>query len=128
MLINQKDSKISLQLSESSTNIAEATRRDGTMKSIAVLGMLYLPNTFMASVFSTVFFHVDSDASGLVAYREVWIFIAASLSATLLTVGLWVWLNERGISDLANLLHKTLARLGNSTNKKADEESDSQNA
>jgi hypothetical protein len=72
--INQSDKKVGIRNAETSTNIAEQSRRiadiskamaaetrcDSTsMKTIASLTMIYLPSTFAASIFSTGFFSYD---------------------------------------------------------------------
>jgi hypothetical protein len=46
--IGRKDAKLNENISKSSLAVAETAQRDGSlMKSIAVLGMIYLPATFV---------------------------------------------------------------------------------
>ncbi|ROV89857.1 hypothetical protein VMCG_09505 [Cytospora schulzeri] len=56
--IGRQDTKTNLTISKSNLVIAEATKRDGQrMRSIAVLTMIFLPATFVATVFSMTFFN-----------------------------------------------------------------------
>ncbi|OTA05021.1 hypothetical protein A9Z42_0056540 [Trichoderma parareesei] len=55
--IGRKDAKLNENISKSSLAVAETAQRDGSlMKSIAVLGMIYLPATFVCTFFSMGFF------------------------------------------------------------------------
>ncbi|KAI9771493.1 MAG: hypothetical protein M1840_002113 [Geoglossum simile] len=48
-LISQRDNKLSMSIAKASKEIVSATRRDSSsMKTIAVLGLIYLPGTFVA--------------------------------------------------------------------------------
>ena len=105
-IINQSDSKVSLsnaeantKIAEQSRRIAEETRRDSTwMKTIASLTMVYLPSTFAATVFGTGFFTYQ--AAGHAVFQvnsQIWKLIAVALILSLLTVGIWVWINKYGI-------------------------------
>jgi hypothetical protein len=56
-LINQRDNFLGLVLAESSKDIATATRNDGpSMKTIAIVTLVYLPGTFVSAIFSTTLF------------------------------------------------------------------------
>ncbi|KAI1457472.1 hypothetical protein F4805DRAFT_427941 [Annulohypoxylon moriforme] len=53
-LLAQRNNETNRELAESSTSIAHDTRRDSfAMKSIAILTMIFLPGTFVATYFST---------------------------------------------------------------------------
>lgn len=53
----QKESKLNLEIASQQRRVAHATKRDGTaMKTLSLLGAVFLPGTFMASVFSMTFF------------------------------------------------------------------------
>ncbi|KAH0499597.1 hypothetical protein TgHK011_006778 [Trichoderma gracile] len=55
--IGRKDARLNENISRSSLAVAETAQRDGSlMKSIAVLGMIYLPATFVCTFFSMGFF------------------------------------------------------------------------
>jgi hypothetical protein len=45
----QKDAQVNIELSQASATLAQATKEDSfAMKTIAVLGMFFLPGTFLA--------------------------------------------------------------------------------
>jgi hypothetical protein len=65
------------------------------MKTIASLTMVYLPSTFLATIFNTGFF---STASGtLEVSSEIWKLVICSGVLTFITIFVWVWLNKRGV-------------------------------
>ncbi|KAI9768405.1 MAG: hypothetical protein M1839_004122 [Geoglossum umbratile] len=75
-LMASRDSLTNIRIAVQSTKIAQETRRDSfSMKTIAVVTMLYLPATFVSSVFGTNFFAATGDGLGL----------------TTITLGVWVW-------------------------------------
>lgn len=105
-IINQSDNKVSLsnaeantKIAEQSKKIAEETRRDSTsMKTIASLTMVYLPSTFAATVFGTGFFTYE--VNGKTAFHvssQIWTLIVVGVALSVLTVGIWIWINKFGI-------------------------------
>lgn len=55
--MTQKESKLNLEIASQQRRLAHATKRDGTaMKTLSLLGAIFLPGTFMASIFSMTFF------------------------------------------------------------------------
>lgn len=87
------DQAISLGIAEASKKIAEDTRRDGTsMNILAVVGLVYLPASTMASIMAMPFFDWGAADGGIVNPR-IWVYIAFAGSLTILTVSLWyLWL------------------------------------
>jgi Mg2+ and Co2+ transporter CorA len=123
-LIAQRDNSLSIQLAESSLRIAEATRSDNlamkaiaensriiaeeskivsmeslrkndTMRSIAVVTMLFLPATFIATLFSTSFFNFQSK-DGPVVSHWIWLYVLVTAIMTAVIQGLW-FLNARNV-------------------------------
>ena len=90
--------KQSQKTANDTKSIAFETRRDSTaMKTIASLTMIYLPSTFMATVFGTGFFNFGSNGSGkLLVNSEIWKFIVVAIVLTLVTNSIWIWLNKFG--------------------------------
>ncbi|KAH8817387.1 hypothetical protein F5884DRAFT_249042 [Xylogone sp. PMI_703] len=97
-LIAEKESKLNFMMAGDSRKIAYASKRDSaTMKTIALLGVIFLPGTFLASIFSTTFFNFQttsptsnsSDANPSVVSPKFWIYWAISIPVTLVLVGLW---------------------------------------
>jgi len=76
------------------------------MKTIASLTMIYLPSTFAASIFSTGFFTYSSDpttGSQLIKVNpQIWKLIAIALGLSVLTIGVWIWLNKKGTPRIFN--------------------------
>lgn len=70
---------------------------------IAVLGLLYVPSTFMSSFFSTVFFNLNPNTNDLTLAKDVWILVITALLLTILTLILWIWLNGREMSDISRI-------------------------
>jgi membrane protein implicated in regulation of membrane protease activity len=80
------------------------------MKTIATLTMLYLPATFVCSLFGTNFFALAINAQSrksFVVSNLWWIYVATALPLTVVTLGVWFcWMKGRmrrskhqGISD-----------------------------
>ncbi|KAI1370661.1 hypothetical protein F4677DRAFT_437808 [Hypoxylon crocopeplum] len=78
---------------ETNVEIALATGRDSRyMRSIAIVTMVFLPGTFLASVFSMQFFNWFVDESGsTIVSRYIWIYVLVTVVATLLTLGSWYY-------------------------------------
>ena len=123
-LIAQRDNSLSIQLAESSLQISEATRSDNlamktiaensriiaeeskivameslrkndAMRSIAVVTMLFLPPTFIATLFSTSFFDFQS-RDGPVVSHWIWLYVLLSVVLTAMIQGLW-FLNAQNV-------------------------------
>ncbi|UKZ54896.1 hypothetical protein TrVGV298_008710 [Trichoderma virens] len=85
----QVESKHAKAQSESSAkNAVTATR-------IAILTMIYLPPTFVATVFSTPFLQLDDELQ-FSAAKKIWVYIVASLACILITLLSFLpWLTDR---------------------------------
>ncbi|KAG4437607.1 hypothetical protein IFR05_006911 [Cadophora sp. M221] len=109
------DSMASLKIAEESTKIAQETRKDGmSMKTIATLSMLYLPASFVCSVFGTNFFALDTDGGerSFVVSNLWWIIVVVAVPVTLVTYGAWLWWMRRGESgkDVIDVGNQPLRR------------------
>ncbi|KAH6686324.1 hypothetical protein F5X68DRAFT_262123 [Plectosphaerella plurivora] len=72
--------------SQTNLEVAQLTRRDGNlMKSIATLGMIFLPATFVTAFFSMGFFDWGDETMS----RYIWVYVVAALVTTLVTVALF---------------------------------------
>ncbi len=90
----------STQIAKKSASIAYETRRDSAaMKTIAILTMLYLPATFVCSLFGTNFFALSTNGPGIpvsVVSDLWWMYPATAVPLTLLNLVVWrVWLRWR---------------------------------
>lgn len=92
-----------------SIDIAQIARRDNaTMKALALIGVLYLPGTFISGIFGSNFFNyspssnsgnlsngsADSSVSDWNMSEEFWIYWVITIPVTLFTVLLWAMLDE----------------------------------
>ncbi|KAI1769317.1 hypothetical protein GGR53DRAFT_153758 [Hypoxylon sp. FL1150] len=76
--------------------IALATKRDSTqMRSIALVTMIFLPVTSVASIFSMGVFNWTASTEQTVLTFYFWVYVAIAGGLTLVTVGTW-WVLTRG--------------------------------
>lgn len=75
----------------SSTEIAATTLRDSfSMKTLALVTMLFLPGTSVASIFSMPLFHWNTgDNNGQILDDKFWVFWVLTVPLTLLTFSVW---------------------------------------
>jgi hypothetical protein len=101
---NKKDQRISIAIARASRAIAVESKRDSSsMKTIAAVTMLFLPGTFVASLFATPMFQW-STTTGLQVQSHIWIYWATAIPLTLVTIGFWwVWLRFARGSERAQL-------------------------
>ena len=112
-IVNLRESTISTMLAAQQRRLAEVTRQDGaSMKTLAFLGALFLPGTFLASIFSMSFFDFGGgklfekrasyaglawadilDLNGSVS-AGVWIYFVVSMPLTAIILGTW-WRFDR---------------------------------
>ncbi|KAI4271694.1 MAG: hypothetical protein LQ337_005830 [Flavoplaca oasis] len=90
-LIAQNDSRTNIAIADASRRIAFETRRDSdAMKTIAALTMIFLPGTFVATLFGMVFFTVDTSSGSRFQVNPLWwIYLAVTIPLTMITIGLW---------------------------------------
>ncbi|KAI5923186.1 hypothetical protein F4810DRAFT_670699 [Camillea tinctor] len=72
---------------------AELSLRDNKlMKSIAVLTMIFLPATFVATLFSMGIFEWTGDAGDtMIVSPYIWLYVVATVLITTATLGAWYW-------------------------------------
>ncbi|KAI6764281.1 hypothetical protein HG530_008070 [Fusarium avenaceum] len=90
--IGHKDARTNQDIARVNLKVARMTRLDGSlMRSIATLGMIFLPATFVSTVFSMDFFQwVEEDGKRheLVS-SHFWIYIVVAGGLTLLTMSIF---------------------------------------
>jgi Mg2+ and Co2+ transporter CorA len=108
-LMAHRESLVNLQMVAMITDqrrIAQASKRDGNaVKRLSMLAAFFFPGSFLASLFSMVFFQVSS--SGLTVLPQLWIYFAATVPLTLAVVAfllLWDRKRERRVKRQAKLL------------------------
>lgn len=95
-LITGHDSNVNLRIATQNANIASDARKDSTsMKIIAAVTLLYLPPTFVCSLFGTNLVALDTSNSGeprFVVSKLWWLYFVFSLPLTVLTIcGFLLW-------------------------------------
>ncbi|RFU33233.1 hypothetical protein B7463_g3112, partial [Scytalidium lignicola] len=87
-IIAQKESKLNFQMAGEQRKLAHASKRDSAaMKTISLLGAIFLPGAYLASVFSMTFFNFQDGASTV--STQFWIYWAITVPLTMLIVGAW---------------------------------------
>jgi len=91
-IIAQKESKLNFQMAGEQRKLAHASKRDSAaMKMISLLGAVFLPGAYLASVFSMTFFNFQNSGTAVVS-TQFWIYWAVDIPITILIVGVWyVW-------------------------------------
>lgn len=85
-----KLSRVNTDLARASTGLSEDMKRDSSqMRSIALLTMVFLPLSTVASIFSTTLFSWDATEGKAVISGYLWVFIVIAIGLTSVTVGVW---------------------------------------
>ncbi|KAH7161020.1 hypothetical protein EDB81DRAFT_783733 [Dactylonectria macrodidyma] len=95
--IAQKESRLNLQIASDQQRLAHTSKRESeAMKGISLLGTIFLPGAFTASIFSTTFFDFK-DASNMasVVSPRFWLFWVVTIPFTLAIVGLFLLWEKR---------------------------------
>lgn len=96
-LITGHDSTVNLQIATQSARIARDARKDSmSMKIIAAVTLIYLPATFVCSLFGTNLVVLDTSSDGsepsFIVSRLWWLYLAFAAPLTMLTIfGFWLW-------------------------------------
>lgn len=72
----QRESKLNLEMAQQQRRLAHASKRDSTaMKALSLLGAMFLPGTFVASLLSMSFFdfNVGEYSLKLSTHSTVWL-------------------------------------------------------
>ncbi|KAK3322432.1 hypothetical protein B0H66DRAFT_495321 [Apodospora peruviana] len=111
-IIAQKESKLGLTMAGEQRRLAHAAKRDSTsMKTLSLLGAIFLPATYLASLFSMTFFNFQDQGnngpsnstegnnsnsnSGSVVSPDLWIYFAITIPLTAAIVLFWRWWDRR---------------------------------
>ena len=102
-LIQQRNEQLNLELTQASFRIAEATLSDSrSMRTIAIMTMVLLPGTAVASLFSmNMFDWSDRDADGQIASKYLWVYFVVTVPLTgFILIAWWLW-NRQGPQEIA---------------------------
>lgn len=106
-IIAQKESKLNLEMAGQQRRLAHASKRDSTsMKTLSLLGAIFLPATYLASVFSMTFFNFqpnnnansnsNSNGDDPPVSPQIWIYFVIAIPLTLIIVFVWrLWDKRR---------------------------------
>ncbi|KHN99540.1 Mg2+ transporter protein, CorA-like/Zinc transport protein ZntB [Metarhizium album ARSEF 1941] len=93
-IMSQREARLNLEIAGEQRRIAHASKRDSTaMKTISLMGTLFLPGTYLASVFSMTFFNFQETAHPVSV--NLWIYFAVTVPVTAAIVAIWVWFDRR---------------------------------
>ncbi|KAK0614870.1 hypothetical protein B0T17DRAFT_497941 [Bombardia bombarda] len=87
---NLRLSRVNTELARTNTGLSQDMRRDSSqMRSIALLTMIFLPLSTVASIFSTTFFTWDAGEGESIISSYFWIFVVIAVALTGVVVGAW---------------------------------------
>lgn len=91
---------VAQQESAAIMRISQAAHRDGeAMRAVAVVTLVFLPSTFVSTLFSTTFFAFIPGSEGSSASWAVsekfWIYWVFSVPLTVVAMGCWLWWQRR---------------------------------
>ncbi|KAK0935884.1 hypothetical protein LTR29_012506 [Friedmanniomyces endolithicus] len=93
----ERDSAIAAQMAQSMKQDSAA------MKAISVLGLVFLPGTFVSAIFSMSFFHYSasspSSAETWTVSANFWVYWATTIPLTMLTVLIWYLWHRRTLHE-----------------------------
>ncbi|KAG7151368.1 hypothetical protein HYQ46_012853 [Verticillium longisporum] len=91
--------------SDTNVEIALATTRDSKhMRSISLITMIFLPGTFLATIFSMTFFDWGDGTGKARVSGMIWIYFALAFGFTAVTLGSWYfWTSRRRRTE--NICH-----------------------
>ncbi|KAK5637227.1 hypothetical protein RRF57_012939 [Xylaria bambusicola] len=106
--IGRRDTFTNLEIARNGLKVAQHTRRDSElMKSIALLTMVFLPATFVATLFSMGIFEWKGSYGEVLSVSPyIWLYVAVTVAITSVTLGTWyLWAmrrRRRATSDNSN--------------------------
>ncbi|TAQ89072.1 hypothetical protein B7494_g2585 [Chlorociboria aeruginascens] len=89
--MEQVDAEVSIMIARYSFIAADKARRDSSsMKTIAILTLVFLPATTVASIFSMTMFDWGATQGDKVVSKRLWMYFAVAIPLTLVVIGTWV--------------------------------------
>ncbi|KAI0450538.1 hypothetical protein F5B21DRAFT_490430 [Xylaria acuta] len=98
--IGREDTFTNIQIAHNGLRVAQHTRRDSElMKSIALLTMVFLPATFVATLFSMGIFEWKGIHGEILSVSPyIWLYVAVTVVITSVTLGTWyLWVMGRRV-------------------------------
>jgi Mg2+ and Co2+ transporter CorA len=99
LTINRADQRSNILIANSSHTIAVESKRDNlSMMTIAAITMVFLPGTFVASLFAMPLLDWTHADSNKIVQSGFWIYWAVTVPLTILTILLWLaWFRRKDI-------------------------------
>ena len=102
-IIAQKESKLNLEMAGQQRRLAHASKRDSdAMKVISLLGAVFLPGSYLSSLFSMTFFNWQNGSNGPgddenspIVAPQLWIYFIITVPLTLAIVLFYRWYDKR---------------------------------
>ncbi|KAK6371653.1 hypothetical protein LTS17_008905 [Exophiala oligosperma] len=94
-------------MAEDSRNVAILTQKDSTnMRIIAVVTLLFLPGTFMATFFSAGFFNffAEKQQRGQVVSEWIWLYFVLTGGTTIVVFVCWIWYSKRQSQEILRII------------------------
>ncbi|RYP19075.1 hypothetical protein DL765_003571 [Monosporascus sp. GIB2] len=92
-LMSHEDANASASIAAASKDLAEATRRDSSsMKTIAIMTMVFLPGTFFAALFAVPSLQWDQPT---VVSDRFWVYWALTIPSTVAVLLIWAYWEDR---------------------------------
>ncbi|KAK8016778.1 hypothetical protein PG993_014967 [Apiospora rasikravindrae] len=125
-LISQVESRLNAEIAIQQHLLANASKQDSaSMKTLTILGAVFLPGTFLSSMFSMPFFEFN-DMNGPVS-RSLWIYIALTVPLTILVVIIWWWIDRRMVRRVGAGFGSTSLGGSSFEHDDGDDENDEEN-
>ncbi|CAI6340158.1 unnamed protein product [Periconia digitata] len=86
-LVAQRDSRVMVEIGQDSKS------DNRNVRSIAIVGLIYLPGTFISGLFGMSFFELMEDGNGHHVWQvseRLWLYWAITIPLTVLTIIVWV--------------------------------------
>ncbi|KAK5118184.1 hypothetical protein LTR85_008164 [Meristemomyces frigidus] len=106
--LNHEVARASLRMAEDSRKVAILTRQDSTdMRVIAGATLVFLPATFVATLFSTDFFNFTPSkaASPSLVSKWIWLYLVVTVALTGIVMLIWRQVSRTRDRETAKLLH-----------------------
>ncbi|KAK4215146.1 hypothetical protein QBC37DRAFT_419732 [Rhypophila decipiens] len=98
-IISQRESRLSLAIAAQQRRIAHTTGRDSTsMKTLTILGVMFLPGAFLSSVFGMSFFDFSDDIYHSVSPR-LYIFFVIVVPLTFIIIVVWRKFDQQSTAE-----------------------------
>ncbi|RPA76873.1 hypothetical protein BJ508DRAFT_330757 [Ascobolus immersus RN42] len=111
-----EQSKLSLDLARSNQELAEAMRRDSSsMKTVAVMTMVFLPGTFFSALFAMPFIRIPSEESDGIIQKGFALYWGLTIASTAIVFTTWFMTTHR--SQIADRYRVFSLRAGHSNAK-----------